>query len=160
MEASHILQARTWLTSLWQYLGYGDCTFTVQETGERNLWLTFDTAGWGEAQVAAVLGVGGVTLDAIQFLLNAALNAELPESEHYFLTLEVDGYRQQRIDQLRVLATDAANRVRQSGEELVLEDLNASDRRQVHVFLQDFPDIATESQGKEPHRHLIVRLIQ
>ncbi|NJK34718.1 MAG: RNA-binding protein [Oscillatoriales cyanobacterium SM2_2_1] len=148
------------MNDLWAHLGYGECPLTAKELAERNVWLTLDTDGWSESQMAAVLGSGGATLDAIQLLLNAALNAGLAESEHYFVTLEVNGYRQKRIDELQQLATDAVTRVRQLGEDLVLEDLNASDRRQVHLFLQDFPDIATESQGKEPHRHLIVRLVK
>lgn len=66
-----------------------------------------------------------------------------------FVRCRIDGagLRGAREEELRALAVEAARRVAQSGEAVILEALPASERRLVHLALAEDPSVATESLG-------------
>jgi spoIIIJ-associated protein len=72
------------------------------------------------------------------------------------LTLDADGYRRRRQEALEDLARTLAVQVRESGEEAVLEPLNALERRIVHSVLTDDPDVCTYSEGEGLDRHVVI----
>jgi spoIIIJ-associated protein len=156
--------ATKWLTQLMELMGYSasvNAEFVADidsgATGS-NCWLTIDHSGLRPHQIQALIGVDGVSLDAIQQLANIALNADLPsEDAHCFFTIELNGYRAERQAELKQLADQAANQVRQTQQPFEIKDLTAAERRLVHMFLKEYPDLETFSQGKEPHRLLIVK---
>ncbi|MGF1674876.1 MAG: R3H domain-containing nucleic acid-binding protein, partial [Rivularia sp. (in: cyanobacteria)] len=49
------------------------------------------------------------------------------------------------------------DQVRNTGREVEVKSLSSAERRQVHTLLKEFEDLESFSQGKEPHRHLVVR---
>jgi spoIIIJ-associated protein len=57
------------------------------------------------------------------------------------------------------LAEQAVQQVRETQTEFVIKQLSSADRRYIHQLLEEFPDIETHSQGREPNRHLIVKLV-
>ncbi len=52
---------------------------------------------------------------------------------------------------------EVIDRVRTTGREVEVKSLSSAERRQVHTLLKGFEDLESFSQGKEPHRHLVVR---
>jgi len=46
--------------------------------------------------------------------------------------------------------------VRSSGQRVELEPMSAPERKIIHLRLQDEAGVATESEGVEPHRYLVV----
>jgi spoIIIJ-associated protein len=96
-------------------------------------------------------------LDAIQYLANSILNLGQGESQQAAYTIELDGYRARRQAELQALATNAAQRVRETGEEFEMKSLSSAERRQVHTFLKECDDLETMSRGQEPDRRLVVR---
>jgi spoIIIJ-associated protein len=95
-------------------------------------------------------------------LANTLLNLDRPPSLQRAYTIELDGYRRRRHQELQQLTEAAVARVRDGGEEFEMEPLSAAERRQVHVLLQtdEYADIETFSRGKEPHRRLVIRPAQ
>ena len=73
---------------------------------------------------------------------------------------ELNGYRSKYLANLNDLAEKAVQQVRETQTEFAIKNLSSADRRYIHQFLESFPDIQTYSQGKEPNRHLIVKLVQ
>jgi spoIIIJ-associated protein len=65
-------------------------------------------------------------------------------------------YRERRRATLESLAAQVASRVRSSGERAELEPMSASERKVVHLRLQDEPGVSTESEGVEPQRYVVV----
>ena len=121
-------------------------------------WLTIDETKLTSAQIQALIGSEGATLDAIQYLANAILNLGQEREEQTAYTIELDGYRARRQAELQELAESAAQQVRASGQEFEMKSLSSAERRQVHTFFQECDDLETYSRGQEPDRRLVVRL--
>ena len=127
----------------------------------KSCWLTIDHAPLSAAQVDTLIGDRGAGLNALQYLANAALNLGLShEDQRLITTIELNGYREQRQQELAAIAQTASDRVRETSEEYEIKSLSAAERRQIHSLLQDQPDLETFSRGQEPHRHLVVRFAQ
>lgn len=70
--------------------------------------------------------------------------------------LDVENYREKRQESLVALAKRIADKVAKSGRYYKLEPMEASERRIIHLALQDDDRVTTLSKGEEPRRHLIV----
>ena len=70
--------------------------------------------------------------------------------------LDVENYRQKRHESLVALAKRIADKVSKSGRYYKLEPMEASERRIIHLALQDDDRVTTLSKGEEPRRYLIV----
>ncbi|MDR3710480.1 MAG: RNA-binding cell elongation regulator Jag/EloR [Capsulimonadaceae bacterium] len=103
-----------------------------------------------------LIGRRGQVLDALQYLVLVMTTHDKYGSNRLRIHLDADGYRQRRADSLRDLARSLADQVRATGEEAVIEPLNALERRIVHTELVDDPDVETYSEGEEPHRHIVI----
>ncbi|GAB4172949.1 MAG: hypothetical protein Fur006_01940 [Coleofasciculaceae cyanobacterium] len=123
-----------------------------------NYWLTIDRTNLTPKQIEILIGPEGAALDAIQYLANSMLNIGQDEEHQAAYTIELDGYRIRRQEQLRALAAHAAQKVRETGQEFEMKSLSSAERRQVHTFLKECEDLETQSRGQEPDRRLVVRL--
>jgi spoIIIJ-associated protein len=156
-----------WLKQVLNLMGYSSPVNLAQppivdpESTDLNVWLEIDRSDLNPQQIEALIGRDGVNLDAIQYLANLYLNqGHESEGDRCFYTVELDGYRTEKQEQLKSLAESAAKQVRDTQQEYNIEHLSASERRIVHMLLKEYADLETFSQGQEPHRHLIVRLKQ
>ena len=70
--------------------------------------------------------------------------------------VDCNDYRTDRDGELRLLAGKAAEQVRLTGREFVLQSLPAAERRIIHLSLADEPGVRTESEGKGSHRRVII----
>lgn len=70
--------------------------------------------------------------------------------------LDVENYRQKRNEALVALAKRTADKVAKSGRYFKFEPMEASERRILHLALQDDDRVTTLSKGEEPRRYLIV----
>jgi spoIIIJ-associated protein len=72
------------------------------------------------------------------------------------LIVNVGDYRQKRQESIEKMADDTVKRVKFSGEPIALFNLNPFERRLIHTYLADHPDVTTVSEGEGRNRHLIV----
>jgi spoIIIJ-associated protein len=155
-----------WLSTLLEMLGFASSISTRIEPAapddsarsESNCWLTVDHSNFSQEQIDTFIGKGGVIIDAIQYLANVSLNANLPEAEQLSYIIDINGYRHNRQQELEQIAIAAADKVRTTNQPEQINDLSSAERKVVHTLLKDYPDLRTESRGREPHRHLIVSL--
>jgi spoIIIJ-associated protein len=166
MSNSSMQRGQHWLKSLLELTGVSAniqgnleiAQFQDEDSPEPdNYWLTIEETNLTPAQIQILIGADGSVLDAIQYLANSVLNLNQPQEEQASYTIELNGYRVRRQAEIRALAEDAANEVRNSGIEVEIKSLSSAERRQIHTFLKEFSDLETFSRGKEPHRHLVVR---
>lgn len=98
----------------------------------------------GESR-ASLLAEDATLLEALEQLLPRTVRglhgAVVP------LTVDSGGVREQLLEDLRRLALEAAERVRQTGQAETLEEMNPAERRIVHMTLADALGVATESLG-------------
>ncbi|MDO8589310.1 MAG: RNA-binding cell elongation regulator Jag/EloR [Armatimonadota bacterium] len=104
--------------------------------------------------VAILIGKHGQTLDALQYLLGVALHRVSDRRTR--VTLDAEGYRDRHAQMLTVKAQEYARRVKQTGEEAVLDPQSPRDRRIMHVALADDTDIYTYSEGDGSDRHVVI----
>lgn len=110
-------------------------------------YLLLDLQG---SELGALIGRRGDTLNNIQYLIRLMVNQRLHKWKN--IVVDVEGYRQRRIDHLSQLAQRSASQVAQSGRPLSLEPMPANERRIIHLTLRDNPDVYTESIGDGPKR--------
>lgn len=103
----------------------------------------------------ALIGRGGETIDALQYLL-AQIASRAEGGARRRVTLDADGYRARREAALVALAQQAAEEALEHGEEIELDAMTPHDRRIVHMALKDRTGVVTRSEGDEPRRRIIV----
>ena len=72
--------------------------------------------------------------------------------------IDVNDYQRRRFDELKDKARMGAQRVRYFKKEVTLEPMSAFERRIVHLALQEYPDIVTESIGEGAERRVVIQL--
>jgi spoIIIJ-associated protein len=97
---------------------------------------------------------GGELLRAVELLAIEMLR--LPGNEHEKISFDCMNQRKLRIEELRVAAGVAADRVRQTGTPYEFTPMSSRERRIVHLALRDHADLHTESQGEGGRRCLVV----
>ena len=102
------------------------------------------------------LAENGEMLDALEVILFQVFGREL-EREHRF-TVDADGFRQTRKSELHAMARFAGDQVRKNGKPFTFGVLNSTERRVIHLALQQEDDLFTESVGEGRDRRLQVRL--
>ena len=104
----------------------------------------------------ALVGPRGETLDALQELTRLAVAQQTGTRSR--LMLDIGGHRQARRAELRALAVDTATKVRANGESVRLSPMNPFERKVVHDAIAEIDGVASESEGEEPHRRVVVRV--
>lgn len=156
MSDSRLERGQFWLEEL---LRLANIPAAVKaEVQEDCFWLTMEATNLTPEQIKNLIGPRGTVLDAIQYLANAVLNIGQDSEVQAAYTVELNGYRVQRQEELLAMAEMAAFQVRKSGQEYELRELSSAERRQIHNFLKDCDDLDTYSRGQEPDRRLVVRL--
>jgi spoIIIJ-associated protein len=102
------------------------------------------------------LAENGEMLDALEVILFQAFGREL-DREHRFV-VDADGFRQTRKAELHAMARFAGDQVRKDGRSFTFGVLNSTERRVIHMALQQEEDLLTESVGEGRERRLQVRL--
>jgi spoIIIJ-associated protein len=107
---------------------------------------------------AVLIGRKGESLMAFQTLFNSILKHKDPTAP--FITLDIAGYKKERIEKVMRIAEETAQKVRDYGREQEMHPMNAFERRVVHMVLAEMPELETESIGEDPHRKVVIRLKQ
>ena len=102
-----------------------------------------------------LIGKNGQTLKALETLVKAKINMDW--HVHPKIVLDVENYKEKRIANLERLAIKMAKEVRQTKNDVILEDMNSYERRIIHNKLANFKGVSTVSEGEEPHRHIIIK---
>lgn len=102
-----------------------------------------------------LIGERGSSLAALEHVLRRVLRPVVGDEVR--IIADVNAYRVRRIEFLRRRAREAANRASRTGRAVLLDPMNAAERRIVHVTLAAIVGVTTESQGEEPERRVIVR---
>ena len=106
-------------------------------------------------ETGLLIGFRGENINAIQTVLGIMLKGLT--GEWYRLIVNVGDYRQKQEEKLKELANQSADRAVLSKEPQPIYNLNASQRRIVHMHLSERDDITTESEGVEPERYLVIK---
>ena len=101
-----------------------------------------------------LIGRRGQTIDALQLLCYRAAFRGISDRKR--VQVDAAGYRERRRELLVGQADRAATRALESGKEIELEPMSASERKVVHDHLLERAGVETFSEGEEPDRCVIV----
>ena len=126
-----------------------ECTIQIAPREGGGMDITLDGPNMG-----AVIGRRGETLDAIQHLVNYAVNRG--SDRHMHISVDAEGYRSKREDSLVNLAQKMAAKAIKYKRSMALEPMNSYERHVIHTALQNYEGVTTSSIGTEPNRRVVV----
>jgi spoIIIJ-associated protein len=103
---------------------------------------------------ALLLDRGGELLRALELIALEILR--LPSGEHEKISFDCKNQRSMRFQELRMAASVAADKVRQTGAPFHFAPMSSRERRVVHLALRDQTDLRTESDGEGFNRCVVL----
>lgn len=103
---------------------------------------------------AKIIGKRGQTLNALQEI-----------TQHYFngiyksygsVVLDVEHYRRKRKETLEQLAVNMSKKALRTNEAVKMEPMPSFERKIMHNVLSNLENIRTHSEGKDPHRYIVI----
>ena len=101
-----------------------------------------------------LIGQRGDNMRSLQHLVSAALKNN--NYAHNRTNVDIADYKKQRAERLREKAEVWAKQVRDTATEMILEPMNAADRRIVHQVAAEY-EIVSESAGEARERHVVLK---
>ena len=123
------------------------CTVLVEESDDTIV------ATLGGSDLGLLIGRHGQTIDALQYLANAIAHRRGGERR---IVVDAAGYRSRRESALQALAHRSAEQAVALGRRIELEPMTAVERKVVHEYLKDDPEVETASEGSEPNRFVVI----
>lgn len=124
----------------------------VSISKEENLYKINITAD----QPGILIGFRGKTISSLQTLIGLAVMHEFgPEIR---TLVDINDYRSTQEEKIKNLALEAAQKAKETGQEIVMMPMSPFERRLVHIILSEDEEIETFSEGEESQRHIIVRM--
>jgi spoIIIJ-associated protein len=105
-----------------------------------------------------LIGRKGQTIDALQYFVR--LISSRTTKSRIPIVVDVEGYKQRRYEDLRVMAANVANEVKVTGSSIRLEPMSAYERRIIHMALANDEAVKTESIGEGDSRRVVVSPIR
>jgi len=127
-----------------------DCPVTVAETDEAiTLNIEGDSGG-------LLIGKRGQNLDAIQYIVNKATSQS--ENGRKPIIIDSGSYRKRREESLLTLAAKLGEKVKKTKKAVTVSNMNAHDRRIIHLALQNDTFLVTKSRGEGDYRKIVIML--
>ena len=93
-----------------------------------------------------LLALEHVTMEALR----------MPSEDHSRVSFDANDYRLLRIEELRMSASAAAEKVKRTGQPFRFNPMNSRERRVIHLALRNETEVRSESSGSGPFRQVIV----
>lgn len=128
-------------------MGFVGAKVAVDESGDTvNI-----TAEAGDDSL--IIGRHGETLSSVMFLAETVARAE---KHHCNVVVDCNGYRGRRATSLTAMAKRRADECVAKRRKIKLESMERIDRRTIHNALTADERVTTSSEGKEPHRYVVI----
>ncbi|MBA2712388.1 MAG: protein jag [Rubrobacteraceae bacterium] len=140
-------EVRVLISSILEAMNF-DASVEVYDAGG------FIAADVAPSDTALFIGQKGETIDALQYLVNVAAFKE--RSFFKRIVLDAEGYRQRRVEAIQGMAHRTARRAVRERRTVEMPPMNSSERRVVHMYLSENPNVSTESEGSGDSRRVMV----
>ncbi|MFA5879367.1 MAG: R3H domain-containing nucleic acid-binding protein [Candidatus Margulisiibacteriota bacterium] len=138
------------LSSILQDIGY-KAEVKLKKFDENRIFLEIITE---RELIPNIIGKEGSMLNSLQIILNAMLYKKFKEP--FQVLLDIDSYKQKRLDFLKSIALNAAENVIQTKESVELKPMPAFDRRFIHLILENNENIKSYSIGEQDERRIVL----
>jgi spoIIIJ-associated protein len=93
-----------------------------------------------------LLALEHVTMEALR----------MPSEDHSRISFDANDYRALRIEELRMSAAAAAEKVKRTGQPFRFNPMNSRERRVIHLALRNETEVRSESSGSGGYRQVVV----
>ncbi len=101
-----------------------------------------------------LIGKRGQTLEAMQYLAEKIVNKQ--NEQRVRVLVDVEGYLKTRKSNLQKMATKMAEKAKRTNKPVTIGQMNAYDRRTVHMHLKSNNAVRTQSVGEGYYRKLVI----
>jgi spoIIIJ-associated protein len=129
-----------------------DTTYSISQEMDKET--TYVSVCFEGEKLGYLIGNHGKHLDSLQYILQMLVRKNFEDEKDFRVVLDVCDYRKERNEKLEKMALQKADDARILGDAVELPPMKPFDRRAVHLFLEKFDDIKTESVGEEPYRYI------
>ena len=103
----------------------------------------------------ALIGFRGYSLQAMEDLLELMLYRQF--NDHTTILLDINGYKEQRIERIHELAKKLIDKVRFFERDVEMPPMDSWERRHVHMLVTEYDDIESESTGDGSNRRVVLK---
>ena len=136
-----------------------DLDYELREGGGGDEFISPDiTVSFDGRDLDLLLAQRGELLLAVEQLTLEALRVR--HSDRYRIIFDARDYRLMRIEELRMSAEAAAEKVKRTGVPFRFNPMTSRERRIIHLALRDDPEITSTSEGLPPNRHTVIRMAE
>ncbi len=101
-----------------------------------------------------LIGKRGQTLEAMQYLAEKIVNKQ--NEQRVRVLVDVEGYLKTRKTNLQKMASKMAEKAKRTNKPVTIGQMNAYDRRTVHMHLKSNNAVRTQSVGEGYYRKLVI----
>jgi spoIIIJ-associated protein len=101
-----------------------------------------------------LIGKRGQTLEAMQYLAEKIVNKQ--NQQRVRVLVDVEGYLKTRKTNLQKMAAKMAEKAKRTNKPVTIGQMNAYDRRTVHLHLKGHNAVRTQSVGEGYYRKLVI----
>ena len=105
-------------------------------------------------QTEALVGPKGTIIQAVLELCRTIVQRKTMDGAK--IRLDIAGYSERRREALRIYTNRLAEKIKAEGGEVMLEPMNAADRKVVHDTVAEIDGVRTFSEGEEPRRSVVI----
>jgi len=142
------LEAKAFIEGLLSRIGLD---FPVEAEEEDRDYIVLTIVGDGGG---LLIGRGGQTLDAMQYLASKVMNKNGNSGKR--IILDTENYRKKREGNLTALAEKLGEKAKRIRRSVTVNPMNAHDRRIIHMALQNDSDLTTRSRGEGAFRKIVI----
>ncbi len=101
-----------------------------------------------------LIGKRGQNLDAIQYIVNKSTHRSA--NGHKMIIVDTEDYRKRREESLIALAMRLGEKVKKTKKPVTVGQMNAHDRRIIHLAMQNDTTLTTKSRGEGEYRKILI----
>lgn len=132
-------------------MGFGDAVTDI--TAYQGVTSRIAVRLSGDASM--LIGERGANLAALEHMLRKIVQKRHGAETRF--TLDLNDYRMRRMEDLKQDVKAAAKEVRLYRRPVPLRPMSSFERRVVHLLLEEYPDITTESEGQDEERRVVIK---
>jgi spoIIIJ-associated protein len=106
---------------------------------------------------AGLIGFRGRNLASIQLVLSLIIRSQIGEGIR--VLLDVNNYRSEQKVRLENMTKSLAEKVLETGKDVVMASMSSYERRICHMVLAEMEGVTGESEGEGEERHIVIKKI-
>jgi spoIIIJ-associated protein len=126
------------------------CDISVKSYEKNTIYLVIS----GQDDPGLLIGKNGSTMKALQTILSTILSKKLQNK--VYIKIDVNDYWKRREDEIVAAALDAAKVASEEEISVMLEPMNAEERRVVHLAIEKNELVFSYSEGVGPIKQVVV----